>query len=422
VGKTTCGTVIGAFMPGDTLGAGIATSAQMRWPQNVAVDQRDGTLYILDQGNLRVLRVDRPGPSQFPGTISRVAGASNASSGGPLAIQLLNPRGVAVGPDGSVYIAESDRSVVRRVNANGDNVQTIAGTGAYGPGCPDGSVATQCPLVLPVGVAVAADGTVYIADRGDHRVRKVTTDGLITSIAGVSGIASYQGSPNVNPNGQLGIKEPLNYPSGVAVAPDGSVYIADTVNDKIRKVDTSGLIWDVAGTGVRSYSGDGGNPMNAELNNPSDVAVGPDGTVYFADQGNDRIRRIKGGVIDTVAGIGDPNATVPTRGAGGDGGPATAAQLNTPDGVGIGPDGSIFIADRGNNKIRRVTPDGKISTAAGTGTAGDSGDGGLATAATLRGPRSVAVDANGVVYIADSQTSATSIADTGPGRIRIFKP
>jgi sugar lactone lactonase YvrE len=335
---------------------------------------------------------------------------------------------MAIDSGGNIYVAEADHSVVRKYSAGGDFVQTIAGTGAYGPACPDEVMATQCPLIYPEGVAVTPDGsTVYIADRGDHRVRKVRPDGTITTIAGLSGLASYQGSPNVSPNGQPGIKEPLNYPSGVAVTPDGStVYIADTVNDKVRKVDAQGLIWDVAGTGTRGYTGDGGTAMSAELNNPTDVTVGPDGALYIADRGNDRIRKVSGGVITSVAGTGgDPNSGVVTRGAAGDGGPAVNAQLSQPEGVAVGPDGSVFIADRGNNKVRRVTPDGKISTVAGTGTAGDTGDNGPAVAATLRNPRDVVVGADGTVFVSDSQmniTEGSGAQTTGPGRIRAFKP
>ncbi|RKG82245.1 hypothetical protein D7W79_03040 [Corallococcus exercitus] len=198
----------------------------------------------------------------------------------------------------------------------------------------------------------------------------------------------------------------LAAPRGVAVAADGTVYIADTGNHRIRQVKPNGVISTVAGNGVKGAAGDGGRALVASLDSPEAVAVGPEGTLYIADTGSHRVRRVTpDGLISTVAGTG-------LAADGGDGGPATLANLNAPAGVAVGPDGSVYLADTDNHRIRRVTPDGLISTVAGTGVRGDAGEGGLAVAASLDRPRALVVGPEGSLSFVDSGNRRLRRVDT----------
>jgi YD repeat-containing protein len=236
-------------------------------------------------------------------------------------------------------------------------------------------------------VSSGPDGSIYLT--GSHRVRRIDPEGRITTVAG-TGTAGFSGDGGVATSAQL------SGPVAVAVAPDGSLLIADTGNHRVRQVDPMGIITTVAGTGMEDFSGDGGPATAAALWLPRGVAVGPDCALYISDWGNIRVRRVApDGTISTVAGNG-------SFGFSGDGGPATAARLAGPQGVGIAPDGSLYIADDTNNRIRKVDPAGTITTVAGSGGIGGfSGDGGPATAALMRRPQSVAVTADGSLFIAD---------------------
>jgi len=270
-------------------------------------------------------------------------------------------------------------------------VSAVAGTvpGLAG----DGGPATQARLADPGGQAVLADGSVLIADTGNSRVRRIAPNGIITTVAGDDDGFAGDGGPAADAL--------LSFPTDVAATPDGGYLIADAGNDRIRRVSAAGIITTVAGTD-RGFLGDGGPATAARLNTPRELAVQPDGGILVADAGNDRIRRIApGGVIATVAG----------GGAGGDGGPATAAALDEPSGVAVSADGALLIADTGHSRIRRVAPDGTISTLAGT-TPGFDGDGGRAVAARLARPADVVALPNG----------GALIADTGNGRIRRVTP
>jgi streptogramin lyase len=233
----------------------------------------------------------------------------------------------------------------------------------------DGGPGDRAELNFPGGLAVAPDGTVYIADTYNHRIRRVDPQGRITTVAGTA---------------------TLNRPGDVAVAPDGTVYIADTYNNRIRRLDPKGQVVTIAGSGVAGYSGDGGLATAAALNHPGSVAVGADGTVYIADTYNNRIRVIAAnGQISTVAGTG-------TAGYSGDSGPATGAGLFTPQGIALDGAGNLYIADTLNQRIRAVTTDGTITTVAGTGVFGSgSRNGGAATSAQLAEPLGVAVTSSG---------------------------
>ncbi len=296
---------------------------------------------------------------------------------------------------------------MRKINPDGSFGDVVAGSGNRGGTFePDNIIATEANLAWPTGLALGPDGSLYIADRGAHKIRKVSPGpdgtlrrGLITTVAG-TGRSDYQNETGYSPEGQPATQEPLNSPSGVAVAPDGTIYIADSFNSRIRRVDPSGNIFSLAGTGSYGDNGDNIGGSGVELFQPSEVKVGPDGNVYFADTGNAVIRRIdRNGNVSIVAGSGG------IGGFAGDGGQAVGAQLNGPDGFAFGPGGTLYIADTLNNRIRRVTADGVISTVVGTGAAGEGGDGGPATAATLRAPRAVSVDNAGNIYIADTDNN-----------------
>jgi len=343
----------------------------------------------------------RPGRltgAEAAGVITTVAGngiSSYSGDGGPAErASLGRPFDVALGPDGALYIADPDNNCIRKVDPKGI-ITTVAGDGTCGYSG-DGGPATHARLNNPLGVAVGPDGSLYIADESNHRIRRVRRDGIIVTIAG-NGRKGYSG------DGGRATKASLNTPSDVAVGPDSSFYIADLNNQRIRKVDPRGIITTVAGDGWSNkkgegrYSGDGGPATEASLNSPISVAVGTDGTVYVADRDNQRIRKVDpAGTISTVAGRGGP------PGYSGDEGPAIDASLCYPAGVAVGRDGDLYIVDRLNNRIRKLDPASIISTVAGGGKPPDGlGDGGPATEASLRSPAGLAVSSDGSLYIAD---------------------
>jgi len=272
--------------------------------------------------------------------------------------------------------------------ATGD-ISTFAGTGALGFFGDDGS-ASAARFTGVEGVAVAPDGSVLIADRNNQRVRRVAPDGTISTIAGT-------GTAGATGDGGLATAAQLNFPQGVAAMADGSVLIADTENNRVRRVALNGTISTIAGTGAAGAAGDGGLATAATLNKPPGVAAASDGSVLIADRFNNRVRSVSpgpGGIITTIAGT--------TIGFSGDDGPATAAKLWFPLAVAALADGSVLIADYFNHRVRKVAPGpgGTITTIAGT-TPGFSGDGGPAIAAQLHTPRGVAVAPDGSVLIAD---------------------
>jgi YD repeat-containing protein len=324
--------------------------------------------------------------------------------GGPaIAASFGNPSDVAVGPDGSLYVSDGFAGRVRRVAPDGI-ISNFAGDGSrlgtgYGG---DGGLATAAALNYPSGLALGRDGSVYIADSHNDRIRRVGPDGIITTVAGIGtkSCGAFSCIPAVGDGGPA-IAAELNSPRALALGPDGSLYVAE-MYDRIRRVGTDGIITTVAGTGTEGYGGDGGPATEALLYAPRSMAIGPDGSLFIADSNNFRIRRVgTDGIITTVAGTG-------ASGYSGEGGPATAAMLNWPSCVAVGPDGSLFIADSGSgstdwthDRIRRVGPDGIITTIAGTGASGFGGDGGLPTAAGLYDPRGLALAPDGSLYIAD---------------------
>jgi uncharacterized protein (TIGR03437 family) len=493
------GGVISTFAGGGTsLGDnGPATSAELGWPSGVALDTA-GNLYIADTDADRIRKVTN-------GVITTVAGGATcvnlmscgfAGDGGPAtSAQLLSPTGIAVDSAGDLYIADTENSAIRKVS--GGVITTITGDGSFGFSGDNGPAA-DAELQEPFGIALDSAGNLYISDTGDFRIRKIS-NGVITTMAG-NGTQGFSGDNGPATNAELEL------PGGVAADSAGNVYIADSDNQRVRKVSngviatvmasgnfggfvgwpssgplytpagvavdsadnlyvadsydhvvckvTNGVIATVAGNGDYGSGGDGGPATSAQLGLPQGIAVDSAGNLYIADDPG--VRKVSNGVITTVAGGGtslgdDVPATSAqiganviavdsagslyiadtygnvvrkvsksmittvagngTAGFSGDGGPATSAQLSYPVGIAVDSGGNLYIADNGNSRIRKVS-NGVITTVAGNGEFGFSGDGGPATEAGLPGPQGIAVDSAGHVYIADGNNN----------RIRLLTP
>jgi len=324
--------------------------------------------------------------------------------------------------DGTVYVSNSGANEVSAV-ANGSTTAFAGSLSAYGEHG-DGGQAVSASLFHPGGSAEDAKGDVFIADSGDNVIREVTPAGVIRRIAG-TGIA---GLGYAGPAGFPAALSSLDHPQNVAVNAQGDVFIADTYNNRVVKITPQGQVVTVAGDGVAGYSGDGRLAAFAELNQPTGLAVDAKGNLYIADSANNVIRRVAAttGIITSVAG--DYAADKANGGLGGfsgDGGPATSAQLNDPQGVAIDGAGDLFIADTFNNAIREVTPAGVISTvvnsaAAGGGIppAGGESSGKAPTASKLNTPYGVAIDqSTDDLYVADTNNSkiaeVTGLAQPG---------
>jgi hypothetical protein len=328
---------------------------------------------------------------------------------------LYHPVGVSAF-DGRVYVSNSGANIVAAL-ANGSTSAFAGSLSAYGEHG-DGGQAVDASLFHPGGTAVDANGDVFIADSGDNVIREVTPDGVIHRIAG-TGIA---GLGYAGPAGFPATLSSLDHPQNVAVNAQGDVFIADTYNNRVVEVTPQGQVIAVAGDGVAGYSGDGGLGAFAELNEPTGLAVDAQGNLYIADSANNVIRRVdaKTGIITTVAG--DYAADKANGGLGGfsgDGGPATSAQLNDPQGVAVDGAGDLFIADTFNNAIREVTPAGTISTVVNSSAQpGGETSGAAATASRLNTPYGVAIDqSTDDLYIADTNNNriaeVTGLAQPG---------
>jgi len=327
-------------------------------------------------------------------TFAGIGASGFTGDGAPAtAANLAFPAGVTFDGAGNMYISDAFNNRIRKVDANG-TITTIAGTGDFGY-FGDTNVATKAGLNRPYAVALDKAGNIYIADTYNDAIRKVAvSSGIMSTFAGNS-MEGFGG------DGGGATSALLDTPTALVFDVAGNLYIADTNNNRIRKVGTDGNISTFAGNGNAADFGDGGPATSASLNHPEGLAIDNAGNIYVADTASHRVRKIApDGTITTVAGNG-------SGGFQGEGGPATQASLNYPKGVAVDPSsGNLYIADWLNSRIRVVTPDGNIYTVAGNGQYAYYGDGESGTSAALRFPWGLALDAAGNVYVADDENSA----------------
>ena len=372
-----------------------------------------------------------------------------ATNAGAATSWQVNPRvegSMVFGPDGAFYYIDGANYQVDRLDAAG-HVTVVAGRGFLegNGGYPvftkdhgwtedtgwtgDGGPAVDAQLSLPIALAFDAQGNLYISDHGNDAIRKVDTNGIITTVAGVGpGDRFLKGAwvPGIQPKGGDGgpaTQAVLESPWGITFDAQGNLYIADRDHDAIRKVDTNGVMTTVAGTGQRGYSGDGGPAAKAKLNGPLGVVFDAAGNMYIDDQNNSRVRKVDTNrIITTVGGTGD-------LGCGGNGGLATAAQMQNPHGMGIGADGSLYVSEGDCNAVRKITSNGTILPVLGTGEAGCSGfNGGSAVSAQVTNPGDITLDAQGNLYVGDpyaylnpGECGGVLRVDTA-GQVHVFIP
>lgn len=395
----TITTVAGTGTAGFSGNGAAAAAAQLNHPTCVLKDQ-SGNLLIVDSYNNCVRKVNASG------IISQVAGNSSVGFSGDgsaaVAAQLWQPSALTLEAAGNIYITDTGNNRVRKVNTSG-NISTIAGTGLSSPPNNNGP-ALQANLDYPVGIARDAAGSLYISDMMSHSIRRISSAGIITAFAG-TGTAAFAG------DGGPADSARLSSPHAVVTDALGKLWIADTGNNRIRKIGANDTIATVAGTGTSSFAGDGGPAIGAQFNKPSGMAMDKSGSLYIADAANHRVRKItQAGTVSTIAGSG-------TQGFSGDGGSALTASLNQPSSIAFDTTGNLFIADAGNNRIRKVDTGGTISTVAGTGIAGYAGDGGPALSAKLNFPAGIAVDKSGNIFIADTYNNRVRYVESSSGHI-----
>jgi len=311
-------------------------------------------------------------------TLAGSAGVTGSTNESGTNASFSYPFGVAVDSSGNVYVADTNNDLIREITSGGI-VTTFAGSaGVTGS---TNATGTAASFNRPQGVAVDVSGNVYVADSGNNLIRKITSGGVVTTLAG----SGSPGSANAT-----GTAASFNQPVGIAVDSSGNVYVGDSHSFLIRKVTSGGVVTTLAGSGSSGSANATGTA--ASFDNPFGVAVDSSGNVYVADNWNNLIRKITpGGVVTTLAGSGSPGSANRT---------GTAASFKTPNGIAVDSSGNVYVADFGNNLIREITSGGVVTTLAGSGSLGSANATG--TAASFNGPAGIAVDASGHVYVGDS--------------------
>ena len=394
---------------------GLATAAQLHSPSDIAVDAA-GNLFIADTGNHRIRKI-----AAVTGIITTIAGTdvyAEASSGTAVTgnhyildaagnpIQKIDPSGTATAVTGTSTLNAQKTAGTITLTGVTTTVVSVQKVDVFHGFSGDNGSAIYALINAPQGVSVDSTGNVFIADTHNQRIRKINTAGIMTTVAG-NGTMAFGG------DGGQAVAAQLNFPQDVEIDAAGNLYIADLGNHSIRKVDVNGIITSIAGKGTIPFGGDNGAATVANLNYPDAAVRDGAGNLYIADTANNRIRKVDAsGTISTVAGNG-------IVGNGGDNGTATTAQLNAPKGVVVDTAGNLFIADTQNHRIRKVDTNGIITTFAGNGSAGFSGDGGQATAAQLNFPQKVTI-ANNTLYIVDRNNQRVRAIDIATGVISTF--
>ncbi len=350
---------------------GTGTAASFNGPSGIAVD-KSGNVYVADQRN-NLIRMISPA-----GAVTTLAGSGSAGSANGIgkAASFNGPNGVAVDDAGSVYVADFGNNLIRKITSAGA-VTTLAGSGSVGS---DDGTGTAASFKYPNGVAVDGSGNVYVADFGNDRIRKITSAGAVTTLAGSGSAGAADGTGSV---------ASFYSPDGVAVGGSGNLYVADTDNNSIRKITPAGAVTTLAGSSVRG-SADGLGTA-ASFYAPAGVAVDSSGDVYVVDTHNNLIRKItSAGAVAILAGSGVPGSA---------NGIGTAASFNGSAAVAADASGNVYEADRNNNVIRKIASSGAVTIFAGSGSSGSAD--GTGSAASFNGPTGLAVDGSGNVYVAD---------------------
>lgn len=377
---------------------GLATNASFKQVSTIAID-KNGNLLIGDATSRRIRKVDQQ--TNIISTLFGIDQLKFINNGDSLSsASLLFPRGLAADNNNNIYFSDGSNRV-GKVRIGSNTISVIAGTGVTGFGG-DGDLATKAALAFPLGMTVDSKNQLFIADEFNNRIRKVDIlSGIITTVAGSGFIGFSDNLPATNSN--------LTFPSGVAVDNNENLFIADTFNSRIRKVDfATQVISTIAGNGVPTFSGDGDKANLASISRPNSLVIDSNGNVVFSDTFNNRVRKIdiNTGIITTIAGSGVPSTDV------GDGNLAVTATLISPLGLCLDGNGDIYIADSGNNRIRKIDiKTGIISTVVGDGKKGFAGDGGVASNANLSLPSQIAIDNDGNLLF----------TDVGNNRIRVVK-
>jgi sugar lactone lactonase YvrE len=350
---------------------GPGSTARFYYPIGIAVDST-ANIYVGDTNNNLIRKIT---PAGIVSTLAGSAASSGSVDGTGNAARFYSPRGVAVDSAGNVYVVDNGNHTIRKISPDAA-VSTLAGRAGFS-GSVDGAV-SDARFNSPQGVAVDAAGNISVADYGNSTIRRITPDGIVSTLAGLAGVhGSTDGA---------GIPAGFSYPEGVAVDPGGNVYVADYGNSVVRKITPAGLVSTLAGLIGARGSADGQGSA-ARFNGPSRVAVDTAGSVYVCDSLNNTIRKVSpAGVVSTLVGVD---------------GMGNATHFNGPNGVALDSVGNIYVADNGNQTIRKMAPDGLVSTLAGSMGVSGSADG-TGSAARFNSPSGVAVDSAGNVYVGDA--------------------